>query len=163
MWSKYSSLLNGRFPGLGPRSGRQLATPNKPFLRRGTTCLPEAERHEGAQKPGIQTLHARLMVGPPGAGKSMLAARLPSILPPLSARELLDVSMIQSIAGELYKHGVNVQLSCEQGICGTCLTDVIEGLPDHRDLYQTEAEKAGNSQINICCSRARTPLLVLDI
>src|SRR5690606_7330037 len=38
---------------------------------------------------------------PPGAGKSMLAARLPSILPPLSARELLDISMIQSIAGEL--------------------------------------------------------------
>jgi magnesium chelatase family protein len=42
-----------------------------------------------------------LMIGPPGAGKSMLAQRLPSILPPLNARELLDVSMIQSIAGEL--------------------------------------------------------------
>jgi len=41
------------------------------------------------------------MIGPPGAGKSMLAARLPSILPPLNPRELLDVSMIQSIAGEL--------------------------------------------------------------
>ncbi len=45
--------------------------------------------------------HNLLMVGPPGAGKSMLASRLPSILPPLSPRELLDVSMIQSIAGEL--------------------------------------------------------------
>jgi len=45
--------------------------------------------------------HNLLLVGPPGAGKSMLAARLPSILPPLSPRELLDVSMIQSIAGEL--------------------------------------------------------------
>jgi magnesium chelatase family protein len=45
--------------------------------------------------------HNLLMIGPPGAGKSMLAARLPSILPPLSARELLDISMIQSIAGEL--------------------------------------------------------------
>lgn len=45
--------------------------------------------------------HNLLMVGPPGAGKSMLAARLPSILPPLDPRELLDVSMIQSIAGEL--------------------------------------------------------------
>jgi magnesium chelatase family protein len=41
------------------------------------------------------------MIGPPGAGKSMLAARLPSILPPLNPRELLDISMIQSIAGEL--------------------------------------------------------------
>ena len=45
--------------------------------------------------------HNMLMVGPPGAGKTMLASRLPSILPPLSPRELLDISMIQSIAGEL--------------------------------------------------------------
>lgn len=45
--------------------------------------------------------HNFLMVGPPGAGKSMLATRLPSILPPLNPRELLDVSMIQSIAGEI--------------------------------------------------------------
>ncbi|MEM1378187.1 MAG: YifB family Mg chelatase-like AAA ATPase, partial [Pseudomonadota bacterium] len=45
--------------------------------------------------------HNLLMCGPPGSGKSMLAQRLPSILPPLSPRELLDVSMVQSIAGEL--------------------------------------------------------------
>jgi magnesium chelatase family protein len=45
--------------------------------------------------------HNLLMIGPPGAGKSMLAARLPSILPPLSAAELLEVSMIASVAGEL--------------------------------------------------------------
>lgn len=43
--------------------------------------------------------HHMLMNGPPGAGKSMLASRLPSILPPLSPRELLDVSMIHSVAG----------------------------------------------------------------
>src|ERR1043165_9974049 len=42
-----------------------------------------------------------LMVGPPGSGKSMLAARLPSILPPLAPAELLEVSMIASIAGEI--------------------------------------------------------------
>ncbi|RWF95411.1 MAG: ATP-binding protein, partial [Mesorhizobium sp.] len=42
-----------------------------------------------------------LMVGPPGSGKSMLAQRLPSILPPLAPRELLEVSMIASVAGEL--------------------------------------------------------------
>ena len=45
--------------------------------------------------------HNLLMIGPPGAGKSMLASRLPSILPPLNPRELLDVSMIASIAGDL--------------------------------------------------------------
>ena len=45
--------------------------------------------------------HNMLMVGPPGAGKSMLAARLPGILPTLTAAEMLEVSMISSIAGEL--------------------------------------------------------------
>jgi magnesium chelatase family protein len=45
--------------------------------------------------------HNMLMVGPPGSGKSMLASRLPSILPPLDPRELLEISMIASIAGLL--------------------------------------------------------------
>ena len=45
--------------------------------------------------------HNMLMMGPPGAGKSMLAARLPSILPPLTSAEMLEVSMIQSMAGLL--------------------------------------------------------------
>ena len=45
--------------------------------------------------------HNLLMVGPPGSGKSMLAARLPSILPPLTPAELLEVSMIASVAGEI--------------------------------------------------------------
>jgi magnesium chelatase family protein len=46
--------------------------------------------------------HNILMVGPPGAGKSMLAERLPSILPPMDAQEMLEVSMIASVAGELH-------------------------------------------------------------
>ncbi|SNZ19957.1 YifB family Mg chelatase-like AAA ATPase [Cohaesibacter gelatinilyticus] len=45
--------------------------------------------------------HNMVMVGPPGSGKSMLASRLPTILPPLTPKELLDVSMIQSMAGLL--------------------------------------------------------------
>jgi magnesium chelatase family protein len=45
--------------------------------------------------------HNMLMIGPPGAGKSMLAARLPGLLPPPDAREALEISMVQSLAGEL--------------------------------------------------------------
>ena len=45
--------------------------------------------------------HNLLMIGPPGSGKSMLAARLPSILPPLDPSEMLEVSMVHSLAGEL--------------------------------------------------------------
>jgi len=47
--------------------------------------------------------HNLLMVGPPGSGKSMLAARMPGLLPPLAANELLDVSMVHSVAGLLHK------------------------------------------------------------
>ncbi|OFX13392.1 MAG: AAA family ATPase, partial [Alphaproteobacteria bacterium RIFOXYD12_FULL_60_8] len=53
--------------------------------------------------------HNMLMVGPPGAGKSMLASRLPGILPPLSTREALDVSMVHSIAGALPEGGLLYQ------------------------------------------------------
>src|SRR5689334_14434918 len=52
-------------------------------------------------KEGSHGGHNLLLCGPPGAGKSMLAARLPSILPPLTPAELLQVSMIASVAGEI--------------------------------------------------------------
>lgn len=58
---------------------------------------------------------------------------------------------------------VEVMLSCEQGICGSCITDVIDGIPEHRDSVLTAEEKAGNRQITLCCSRAKTPVLVLDL
>lgn len=69
----------------------------------------------------------------------------------------------QSIVDALAKVGIKVKVSCEQGVCGTCLCDVIEGTPDHRDVYLTDEEKMDNDQILLCCSRARTARLVLDI
>lgn len=59
--------------------------------------------------------------------------------------------------------GVKVDVSCEQGICGTCMCTVLEGIPDHRDNYLTDEEKADNDQILVCCSRSKTPTLVLDL
>jgi vanillate monooxygenase ferredoxin subunit len=54
-------------------------------------------------------------------------------------------------------------MSCEQGVCGTCVTRVLEGIPEHHDLFLTDQELAKNDQFTPCCSRAKTPLLVLDI
>jgi vanillate O-demethylase ferredoxin subunit len=75
----------------------------------------------------------------------------------------VEIGPGQTIAQQLLSHNVPVELACEQGICGTCLTDVLAGVPDHRDIYQTDEEKATNRQMTVCCSRARTRLLVLDI
>ncbi len=76
---------------------------------------------------------------------------------------LLEVSPDRSIVDVLRRHGVAVPVSCESGVCGTCLTGVLQGLPDHRDVYLTDAEKARNDQILPCCSRSRSALLVLDL
>jgi vanillate O-demethylase ferredoxin subunit len=76
---------------------------------------------------------------------------------------VIPVLADQSAAEALLDAGVELALSCEQGVCGTCLTKVVQGTPDHRDLYLTEAEHARNDVFMPCCSRARTPRLVIDI
>ena len=63
----------------------------------------------------------------------------------------------------LRKEGIDILTSCEQGVCGTCLTRVLEGEVYHRDMYLTAEEKAANEQFMPCRSRARSKLLVLDL
>jgi len=76
---------------------------------------------------------------------------------------LVPVNPNQSVAQALIAAGVDVPLSCEQGICGTCIMRVLEGIPDHQDMYFTEAEKAANDQFTPCCSRSLSPRLVVDV
>lgn len=75
----------------------------------------------------------------------------------------LAIQANQSVADALIDAGVDLPISCSQGVCGTCLTRVLEGVPDHRDVYLSAAEKASNDQFTPCCSRARSPTLVLDL
>ena len=87
--------------------GTQVLSRPEPAVRGPGAALPDMAEIKG-QESARRALevaaaggHNLLMVGPPGSGKSMLAQRLPSILPPLAPRELLEVSMVASIAGEL--------------------------------------------------------------
>lgn len=80
-----------------------------------------------------------------------------------SSGQIIQISADQSVAEALEACGILIPLSCEQGICGTCLTRVLAGEPEHRDLFLTEAEQAQNDQFTPCCSRAKSPLLVLDL
>jgi ferredoxin-NADP reductase len=69
----------------------------------------------------------------------------------------------QTILDALLDAGVPISYSCSEGVCGTCETRVLEGIPDHRDVYLSDAEKAENKQIMICCSGSKTPTLLLDL
>jgi vanillate O-demethylase ferredoxin subunit len=80
-----------------------------------------------------------------------------------STGEVIRVAHDQSVVTALAEAGVAVPVSCEQGVCGTCLTRVIDGTPEHRDMYLTPDEQARCDQFTPCCSRAKSARLVLDL
>ncbi|MDO9403833.1 MAG: PDR/VanB family oxidoreductase [Polaromonas sp.] len=69
----------------------------------------------------------------------------------------------ETVVDALARLGVAVQTSCGQGVCGTCLTRVLAGVPDHRDMVLTPGEQALNDQFTPCCSRALSGSLTLDL
>jgi vanillate O-demethylase ferredoxin subunit len=80
-----------------------------------------------------------------------------------STGAVLAVPADRSVLDVLLQHGLPVPVSCEQGVCGTCVTRVLAGRPDHRDMFMTSAEHARNDQFTPYCSRALSPRLVLDL
>lgn len=80
-----------------------------------------------------------------------------------SSGRIVMVPKDQTVVQALAAAGVDIMISCEQGVCGTCLTRVLEGVPDHKDSYLTPEEQAANDQFTPCCSRSKTPQLVLDL
>lgn len=80
-----------------------------------------------------------------------------------STGQIIKVAAEQSAAHALLEAGFDLPLSCEQGVCGTCMTKVLSGTPDHRDLYLTSDEHERNDCFMPCCSRAKTSRLLLDL
>lgn len=80
-----------------------------------------------------------------------------------SSGRLVMVPKDKSVVQALDEAGISIPVSCEQGVCGTCLTRVLSGEPDHRDLYLTPDEHAANDQFMPCCSRSKSARLVLDL
>lgn len=75
--------------------------------------------------------------------------------------EVFDVPADQSIVDVLRDNGYPVDTSCEDGYCGTCLTRVVEGAPEHRDVVLDDEDR--KQFMLICCSRSKSPMLVLDL
>ena len=80
-----------------------------------------------------------------------------------SSGRVVPVAAGQTVVQALAEVGIDIMTSCGQGVCGTCLTRLLAGEPEHRDLYLTPEEQAANDQFLPCCSRARSTRLLLDI
>lgn len=77
--------------------------------------------------------------------------------------EVFQIPADRSIVEVLQENGVEVDTSCKEGICGTCVMGVIEGDPEHRDNCLSASEKAANDQIATCVSRACSKRLLLEL
>ena len=76
---------------------------------------------------------------------------------------VIQVPADTSALAALTAAGIALESSCEQGVCGTCLTLVLEGEPDHRDMFLTPDEQDRHDRFTPCCSRAKSAVLVLDL
>lgn len=79
------------------------------------------------------------------------------------SRKTLVVPPGKTILDCLIDIQVEPPFSCREGVCGTCEVRVLEGTPDHRDLVLSDAERAVNDRMMVCCSGAKSPKLVLDL
>ncbi|MBB4864058.1 vanillate O-demethylase ferredoxin subunit [Pseudomonas nitritireducens] len=80
-----------------------------------------------------------------------------------SSGVVLHVPADSTLVDVLQAHGCDIDTECREGICGTCIVEVLEGEPEHRDNCLSNKEKAANKQICACVSRARSARLVLDL
>lgn len=76
---------------------------------------------------------------------------------------IVQVPADKSIADALDEVGIHIPRSCNEGTCGTCITKVLEGTPDHRDSFLRPKQRELNNKILVCCSRSLSPRLVLDV
>ncbi|MEO6513031.1 MAG: iron-sulfur cluster-binding domain-containing protein, partial [Nocardioides sp.] len=75
----------------------------------------------------------------------------------------LSIPAGMSVLEGLEASGIEAPNSCREGICGTCETAVLEGVPEHRDSLLSDDERAANDTMMICVGRSRSPRLVLDL
>lgn len=80
-----------------------------------------------------------------------------------STGAVISVKREETVVAALARANVHVETSCEQGVCGTCLTRVLEGVPEHLDMYLSPEEQERGDRFLPCCSRSRSALLVLDL
>lgn len=124
----------------------------------GPTPLMEAVK-QGTCARAPQTVHFEWFSAPelptsPDKAFDVVIASTGACYPVPPGKSILDV---------LEAHGALIPSACQEGLCATCRTRVLEGVPEHRDCVLTQAEREANDQMLICVSRAVTDRIVLDL
>lgn len=80
----------------------------------------------------------------------------------LESGDVYQIPVGKSIVEVLHDNGIEIETSCREGICGTCIMGVLEGEPDHRDQCLSNSERTANDQMATCVSRAKSARLILE-
>jgi vanillate O-demethylase ferredoxin subunit len=107
------------------------------------------------------TVHCEYFTGPAASAPEPLAEDRPFRVRLVKSGGEYEIPPGQTIVDVLRHHGVSVRTSCELGYCGACLTAYRSGEPDHRDPILSAKDR--ERYVLICCSRAKTPELELDL
>jgi len=108
----------------------------------------------GSEQVHVERFAASPMANSGDAGFALELAR---------SGRTIQVGPEESVIQALARNGVEIETSCEQGICGTCMTGVLEGELDHRDMVLSAAEREANNVFLPCCSRAKGERLLIDL
>ncbi len=130
----------------------------------GPRPLMSGVREHLGDRPGVGRFESFLTpeANPANAGAAASRDGAFTITLRKSGRSL-EVPPDKSILEVLEANGFSVPFSCREGECGTCVTKVCEGTPEHRDYVLSDAERASNGMMCLCVSRALTPGLTLDL
>lgn len=121
-------------------------TPMLAAFERVTTGIPDENVH-------VEYFAAKAPIEASGGFEVVLARSNRTVFVPENS----------TILDALLAAGVEAGHSCLEGVCGTCETKVLEGIPDHRDAVLSAKERAANQTMMICCSGAKSYRLVLDL
>jgi ferredoxin-NADP reductase len=117
---------------------------------------------EEAATRADRTLHVEWFAPRPGARQGAVGSHESFVVRLERSNIELEVLPGQSIIDACAEAGVMIPSSCFEGTCGSCLSRVLEGIPDHRDSFMTPAERKSNALMAPCVSKSMTGRLVLD-
>jgi vanillate O-demethylase ferredoxin subunit len=126
----------------------------------GPGAMIDAFQAAAAALPAEQ-VHVEYFKAPAHSSDDSVPGRFEVML--ARSGRLLHVDEDRTILDTLLDAGVDVPFSCMEGICGSCEVAVIDGEPDHRDMVLSQADQTAGKTIMVCCSRAKSQRLVLDV